>query len=147
MAGHGLSDSDEMISDINVTPLVDIILVLLIIFMVTANVIERKALQVELPKAATGEDTKPAVLSLMLTKQGELYLNGQRSDENGLRAYAQSIQKSDANVQAVIAADAQVSHGSVVHLIDIVRQLGIYRFAIHIDPEEATPAQVQPSDR
>jgi biopolymer transport protein TolR len=133
MAGSA-SDNDEMITGINVTPLVDIILVLLIIFMLTANIINKPSIEVELPEASTGEASEPTTLALTLNKGGELYLNGALTDEAALKTYLPGVAKSDPKAQAVIAADKEVSHGRVVWLIDLVRQAGIYKFAINIDP-------------
>src|SRR4051812_26011753 len=103
MAGSQSSDSDGMITDINVTPLVDIILVLLIIFMLTANLIDKQAIALELPKAATGESAEPTTLALMLTKDGGLFLNGKVIDEAGLRSYLPEVVQKDAKAQAIIA--------------------------------------------
>jgi biopolymer transport protein TolR len=133
MAASAQND-DDMITGINVTPLVDIILVLLIIFMLTANIINRPSIEVELPQASTGESAEPTVLALTLTKGGELYLNGKVTDEAALRAYLPEVARTDPKAQAIIAADTEVSHGKVVHIIDLIRQLGIYKFALNIDP-------------
>ncbi len=135
MAGGAQLSDGEMITEINVTPLVDIILVLLIIFMLTANLIARPSIEVELPAASTGEGTEPTTLALTLTRTGELFLNGAPTDEAALRAYIPDVLARDAKLQAIIAADRQVSHGAVVQLIDLVRQLGVYKFALNIDPE------------
>lgn len=131
------SDVDDMITGINVTPLVDIILVLLIIFMLTANVIARPSVQVELPEATTGTATEPTTVALTLTKDGQLFLNGAPTEETALRDYLPSVVRGDPKTQAVIAADREVSHGRVVWLIDLVRSLGIYKFALNIDPAVA----------
>src|SRR5690349_2535206 len=80
-------DGGAMIVDINVTPLVDITLVLLIIFMVTASYIVQPALRVELPHAATGEDTVKTTLALELEKDGTLSLNGNKTTEDEVKAF------------------------------------------------------------
>lgn len=134
MAGGAAQGDEDMITGINVTPLVDIILVLLIIFMATANIIAKPAIQVELPEASTGQATEATTLSLTLTKTGEIYLNGATTDEAALRAYLPTVAKTDPKVQAIIAADKEVSHGQVIRIIDLIRQLGIYKFALNIDP-------------
>ena len=141
MAGGSASDPDGIITDINVTPLVDIILVLLIIFMLTANIIARPSIQVELPEASTGEGTEPTTLALTLTKEGDLFLNGAPTDEAILREYIPEVVKADKKAQAIIAADKEVTHGEVVHLIDLVRELGVYKFALNIDPVVAKETQ------
>jgi len=127
-------DDSDMIVDINVTPLVDITLVLLIIFMVTASYIVQPALRVELPRAATGEDTVKTTLALQLEKDGALSLNGAHATEDDVRSFIAKALPVKPDLQAVIAADKAVSHGQVVHLIDVVRQAGVHRFAISVEP-------------
>jgi biopolymer transport protein TolR len=133
MAG-GAKDDDELISDINVTPFVDIVLVLLIIFMVTATYIVSRAIPVDLPKASSGEDVT-TTLALTLTKEGDLYLDGRKVDENAVKRAIASARRGNRETRAVIAADKQVPHGRVVHVIDLVRREGVSRFAINIESE------------
>jgi biopolymer transport protein ExbD len=134
----GDDDSGRMIVDINVTPLVDITLVLLIIFMVTASYIVSPAIKVDLPKAASGTEQTKTTLALTLMKDGVLYLNGERSsDEAVVKAIGVELPKNP-DLQAIIAADRAVSHGEVVHVIDLVKRAGVHRFAINVDPGAAT---------
>ena len=137
MAGGAQQDPDEMITQINVVPLVDIVLVVLIIFMLTANLIARQSIEVDLPEAATGESTEPTTVALTLTKDGELFLNGAPTTEAILGEYLPQVAEADPKTQAIIAADASISHGRVVRLIDFIRQKGIFKFAINIDPAAA----------
>jgi biopolymer transport protein ExbD len=130
-------DSDDeggrMITDINVTPLVDIVLVLLIIFMVTTTYIVNPSIKVDLPKAASGSDQTRTSLALTLTKEGSLYLNGERSDDAGVVRYIAAELPKNADLQAIIAADRIVPHGSVVHVIDLVKRAGVRKFAINVE--------------
>ncbi len=137
MAGSGNRADDEMITDINVTPLVDIMLVLLIIFMLTANLIIAPSIKVDLPNAATGEGVEPSTIALTMTKEQKLYLNGKETSEDYVRAFVPQELEKKKDLQAIIAADQEVSHGQVVHLIDLVRQLGISKFALNIEPQGA----------
>ena len=137
MAGGALKDPEDMITDINVTPLVDIILVLLIIFMLTANLIATPSIEVDLPEAATGEGIEPTTLAITIMEGGDLFLNGVPTTEESLRDYLPEVVETDPKAQAVIAADKSVSHGAVVRIIDLVRRGGIFRFAINIDPTAA----------
>jgi biopolymer transport protein ExbD len=134
MAGGGSRQEDDMITDINVTPLVDIMLVLLIIFMLTANLIMAPSIKVDLPNAATGEGSEPSTIALTLTKDRKLYLNGKETSEEAVRTYVPAELQKKPDLQAIIAADQDVSHGQVVHLIDLVRTLGISKFALNIEP-------------
>jgi len=133
MAAHAQSE-DDIITGINVTPLVDIMLVLLIIFMLTANIIARPSIEVELPQASTGQAPEPTTLALTLTKEGELFLNGAPTNEEMLRAYIPEVAKTDPKAQAIISADKEVSHGRVIWLIDLVRTGGVFKFALNVDP-------------
>jgi biopolymer transport protein ExbD len=134
----GDDEPGRMIVDINVTPLVDITLVLLIIFMVTASYIVSPAIKVDLPKAASGSAETKSTLSLTLMKDGALYLNGERANDGLVTKFiADSLPKTP-DLQAVIAADKVVPHGDVVHVIDLVKRAGVRRFAINVDPGAAS---------
>ena len=137
-AGNSFDD-DEIISEINVTPLVDIMLVLLIIFMLTANIINSQAIKVDLPKAATGESSEPTTIALTLKLDGTLFINGEAILFENLSTIIAPLLKKDPKTQAIIAADKKVSHGQVIKLIDSIRILGLYRFALNIDPLPKTP--------
>jgi biopolymer transport protein ExbD len=134
MAGSGPRDDDEgIITEINVTPMVDITLVLLIIFMVTAGFIVNPAIKIELPKAASGESVERSTLAVSLSKGGDMFLNGQKVDEKTLAEAVRTAVAKNAKVQAVVAADRSVPHGDVVRIIDLIKRLGVAKFAISID--------------
>lgn len=126
-------DSDEAISEINVVPLVDIILVVLIIFMVTAPMFMKPTINVNLPKAASGDKTSPSKLNIALTADGKINLNGTFVDEEAVKAKAMEEAGKNVEVQAIISADKDVPHGRVVGLLDIVKAAGVKKFAISID--------------
>jgi biopolymer transport protein ExbD len=127
-------NDDDIITAINITPLVDVVLVLLIIFMVTATFIVTPSIKVDLPKAATGDSTPSSNLSLVLDKDGKLYLNGQPATEDEVKAFIQKEMGEKKQVQAIISADTSVAHGSVIHLIDLVKTEGVTKFAINVEP-------------
>ncbi len=126
-------NEDDAISDINVVPLVDIILVVLIIFMVTAPMIMKPSINVNLPKAASGDKTTASQLNITISDSGALSLNGTRSDEGAIQLKAQEELGKNPDVQAIIAADKDVPHGTVVRVLDIVKSAGVKKFAISID--------------
>ncbi|MCK6549669.1 biopolymer transporter ExbD [Myxococcota bacterium] len=128
-------DDDEVITSINVTPLVDIVLVLLIIFMMTASYIVTPAIRVELPKAASAESVVQSLLALVLTREGDLFLNNQKVTDDELRAFIRTSKAEGKDLEAVIAADASVRHGRVVGLIDLIKAEGIVKFAINTDAD------------
>ncbi len=133
MAG-GATRRRGIIAEINVTPLVDIMLVLLIIFMLTAHLIAKQAIEVELPRAANATTIKPTTLAITLTKDGALYLDEKPVTPDALRAAVSAAVAKDPKTQAVITGDKAVSHGRVVWVLDVVKSLGVTSFAIQIDP-------------
>ncbi len=135
MATSGSDDEDDLISGINVTPLVDIVLVLLIIFMVTATYIVRASIEVELPRAAHGGEATGTVLAVILTRDGPGYLDGVRRSEEELVARTREAVGRDRDTRAIISADRGALHGAVVRVIDLVRGAGVTRFAIHVEKE------------
>jgi biopolymer transport protein TolR len=128
-------DDDEIISGINVTPLVDIVLVLLIIFMVTATYIVRAAIDVDLPRAAHGGEPVGTVLSVVVTRSNEVYLDGVPVGEDDLVRRTKAAVASDGDARVIISADKAALHGAVVRVIDLVKGAGATRFAIHVERE------------
>ena len=140
MAGKASKDED-IIVDINVTPLVDVILVLLIIFMVTTQMMTPPSIPVELPKASTGEVSKTSPLAITIRKKKgsdgvEFFLNGKPIAEKALEpAIAKVVkEKGKKKVQGIIAADRRVMFGRVINVLDMLRRLGIEDYAFNIDP-------------
>ena len=132
-------DDDDVIADINITPFVDIILVVLIIFMVTATTIAKSSIKVNLPEAATGETTESTSLGITLLSDGGLMLDGEPiTSEQLTLAVERALQEED-DVVCLIAADRDVQHGRVVWAIDLIKSLGVSKFAINIDKTDAVP--------
>ncbi len=127
-----VGDDDDGINAINVTPLVDIMLVLLVIFMVASAYIVKDTIEVELPKAATGSESTDLTLSLVLDRDNQLYLNGSVASETEIAKACQDAVAKNPDVQAIIAADEGVRHGRVIRLIDLIRINGLTKFAINV---------------
>lgn len=127
------ADQDEIMSEINVVPLVDVILVVLIIFMVTAPMIMKPSINVNLPKAASGEATTPSKLNITISGDGKLNLDGEMVEDAQVQAKALEEVGKNPDIQAIIAADKDVPHGRVVSVLDIVKGAGVKKFAISID--------------
>jgi biopolymer transport protein ExbD len=140
MASQSNADADaDAITGINVTPLVDITLVLLIIFMVTATYIAKEAIEVDLPRAATGGETVGPTLAFVIDKSGALYLDGQPATREAARAAVRAALGKSKDARALIGADKGVAYGEVVAVIDLVKQEGLTKFAIQI-ARDATEA-------
>ena len=131
--GMKYADDDDVIADINVVPLVDIILVVLIIFMVTAPMFIKPTINVNLPKAASGDQTAPSKLNLALTADGRINMNGTFVDEAAVQKAAADEVAKNPEVQAIISADKDTPHGKVVGLLDVVKGVGVKKFAISIE--------------
>ena len=139
MAG-GVREDDELITSINVTPLVDIVLVLLIVLMVTSSYLVNKSINVELPKAATGETTSPT-LSISIDVENKLYLDGTVIKAEELQSRVRAAYQKDPEVKAIISADGRVQHMQVVTIIDTLRREKITKFAINTSPLEDSKAK------
>lgn len=127
-----------IVAEINVTPLVDIMLVLLIIFMLTAHLIARQAIEVELPRASQSTALPPTTIAVTLDRAGALYLNDAPVTTAALRTAVAAAVKADAKTQVIVIGDKAVSHGRVVWLLDTIKALGVTSFAIQIDPAAMT---------
>lgn len=139
-------DDEDAITSINVTPLVDITLVLLIIFMMTASYIVTPAIKVELPKAASSDSVVQSMLALVLTREGDLFLNNTKTSDDELRAFIRKSRGEGKDLEAIIAADASVRHGRVVGLIDLIKGEGIVKFAINTEADFSSGAPKPPEE-
>jgi biopolymer transport protein ExbD len=140
VAGGGQRDEDDLITQINVTPLVDVVLVLLIILMVTASYIVSRSIPMELPQADTGVNTaQQRTLTVSIEEGGRLFIDATPIEDSELRDrirqyLAQLEDRSQA--RAVIAADGRISHSRFIQVIDILRQEHVTHFAINVRPED-----------
>ena len=134
MAGSPLEqDDDEVVAQINVVPFVDIVLVLLIIFLLTASVIARASIPVDLPRAANASQVVDATLNIVITAAGDLFLDGKSVTPAALADAVRSRSLADPKLRAVIAGDKAVRYEHVVHVIDILKQSGVNAFALNIE--------------
>ena len=131
--------SDDLISGINVTPLVDVTLVLLIIFMVTAKIIVSQGMPMDLPKAATGEELQ-MVFSVELTADGRTRVDSQGvPNDDAISELADKAHLKNKDLRAVIRADKKVEHGRVIHVLDLLKQAGIAKIAFAVSPAAIGP--------
>ena len=134
MAGSfGSSDGDDLIFGINVTPLVDVILVLLIIFMITAPVLYQSVLKVDLPKARTGEKSEANPFSFTINKEGNVSWGKDPMNWSSLELKLKSYGNQLTDKTALISADEKTPHGSVIRLIDVLRNSGLTHFALNVE--------------
>jgi biopolymer transport protein ExbD len=134
---HESDIEEDAITGINVTPLVDITLVLLIIFMVTARFISEPSLGVNLPKASASAATKEEDRRVFLTlnTKREIFLNDAPVNEQDLAVKIRELVKERPDLSLVLRADRSVSHGDVMRVLDIVRNEGVNQFGIAVEGE------------
>jgi len=138
MAGGASDDADEAITSINVTPLVDITLVLLIIFMVTAKlIVKSESIPLDLPGAASGTDVQ-TVFSIALGADGQTQVDQHSvQGDDAILSLANDAHTKDPQLRAVIKADSAVPHGRVIHVLDLLKQAHVAKIAFGVTPAPA----------
>jgi biopolymer transport protein ExbD len=136
MAGGASRSPNSTITGINVTPLVDITLVLLIVFMVTAKLIVTppKAMNLDLPKAATGTDVQE-ILSVVLYANGQSEVNGVAiASDDAVLGLASGAKARSPDLRVVIQADGAVAHRRVMHVLDLLKLAGLAKVGFGVVP-------------
>lgn len=146
MAAAQNEPGDDLISAINVTPLVDVFLVLLVIFMVTASFFleqERtlREIPLTLPKAASGAPPEPknAPINVVLDRNGRLYLNGAPTDLEAIGRIVDARRAGGATPEAVLSADKDMAYGRVARVIDFLKLHGVGNLAINVEEQTIDP--------
>jgi biopolymer transport protein ExbD len=133
--GTRSSRRNRLITDINITPLVDVVLVLLVVLMVVSTYIVTQAMKVELPKAATQDEVNQEPLTIVILRDGSLRLNDQPIDESDLIDELNFVARSRPGAPVVISADRAAPYGRAVQFVDYARQAGFTQFAIKVEEE------------
>jgi biopolymer transport protein ExbD len=126
-------DPDEPITQINVVPLVDIMLVLLIIFMLTASFISTPSVPVRLPKSYTSDPSLPRSFSIVLNTKDEVFYQGKQIAKEDLTNQLKASAATNPELRVVLSADDAVTHGKVIELLDLVRQAGVTQVALGVE--------------
>src|SRR4249920_1050041 len=122
----------KTIAAINVTPLVDVVLVLLVILMVASTYIVAQTLKVQLPRAHSTDGTADKPAKVELLKDGKLRWNEEPIAEDALAGKLKAAVAADPEMSLVVSADKEVMHGNVVHVLDLAKLAGITKFAINV---------------
>ena len=126
MAGNiGNRHDNDGINEINITPFVDIVLVLLIIFMISTPAMVYRGLKVSLPKAATSEDMSHVTMNISITKDGNIHLDSRKETIEDLKKAFQRLKETQVASDALISADNEVPHGKVMEVADFLRSVGV----------------------
>jgi biopolymer transport protein TolR len=136
MAGKSFDPNEigEGINEINITPFVDVVLVLLVIFMVATPVMVKEGLKVNLPKTLTSDGTNKVVsIGIAITKEGQVLLNGNLLTEENLKIRLAEFYRTAPDTQFLISADTDARHGDVVKVIDLLKKNKLNSFALQIE--------------
>jgi biopolymer transport protein ExbD len=123
-------EEDGTVTGINVTPMVDIMLVLLIVFMVTANFVSESVQKISVPKTADAETSTTPSLSVAVNEKGELLLKNTRLDAAGLRAGLARETALNPNVRVTLAADSRLPYQQIMDVLDVIKQAGVVHVAL-----------------
>jgi biopolymer transport protein ExbD len=132
----GDENSDGGINEINITPFVDVVLVLLVIFMVTAPMMVKQVLNIQLPSSESADTTESETLGLAITAKGQFLINGKIATEKAVFERAVLAIKKDKNAQVIIAADSESLHRYVVKAIDVVKRAGVENLAFQVSTKK-----------
>ena len=134
----GPSSRRGALAEINVTPLVDVMLVLLIIFMITAPMLQHQV-EVNLPEVTNKpQAASEEQLVLTVTKEGSVFLNSTAYTLEALRPQLQVLSQAQPDQEMFLRADAEVPYGTVVKVMDAVKKAGILRLGMITQPEPDT---------
>lgn len=133
MGASSSNDDDGMISGINITPMVDVMLVLLVIFMVTANFIAKDSININLPKVAEADNNTRESTQVAMSKEGEFYLDGKSVTEEFLISSLTKEAKYRPNLRVTLAADESISYGSVSRVMGLMRRGGVTKIALSVN--------------
>lgn len=133
MAAKTTNSANGAIVEINVIPLVDIILVVLIIFMVAAPLVMQPKIDINLPKASSAKvERDKTPLRVVLGKQGEVFLNDKPTTVDGLREESQRLVALNPETAALLVADKDATLEMVTELVDAVKTGGVHKVAFSI---------------
>ncbi len=121
-----------IMAEINVVPLVDIVLVILIIFIVSAPLFLTSHIKVELPSASVGQQDHAQHLTLTINAKGEMDLDGREVNRDSLVLSIKNDLVNNIETHIAIAADKNLTHGHVVELIDLLQKNGVKKFSINV---------------
>jgi len=144
MAGSAYRDDEEAITEINVTPFVDVALVLMVIFMVTARLIVARGVEVEKPKSSVGDELKGTIL-ITVDQRGSIYVKGEaQADRDAALARVRALAAETRDPKAIIAGDIRVAYGEIFGAIELAKAAGIESIALANDPLAPNTQAVTP---
>ena len=141
--GYGAEGEDELIVGVNITPIVDVCLTLLIVFIVTASSMVNRSMPVQLPKAATAEASPPSILNVAIARDGAIFINGAAARLEDIQpavdaARARAVASGgEAKLAGFVSADVAAPYGRFAEAIDQLRLAGVAEIALDSQPTSA----------
>lgn len=132
MAGQSSSGDGEEIGSINITPMVDVILVLLVIFMVTANFLKKESININLPKADAVDANLAKTVQVALSKDGKIFLEGNEVDFPRLEAQLLRESKIRPNMRITLSADSSLPYGKIAETMGKIKKAGVHQIALSV---------------
>lgn len=129
-----IKNNDDVVAEINVTPFIDVVLVLLVALMITSTAIVHSAIKVDLPKAASASDTVSSSINVTITADGTCLVDGAPSSEQEIAGAFERERATHTEVVAVVAADKRVPYEGVARVIDIAKLHGATGIALNLTP-------------
>lgn len=143
--GWSTGGDEELIGGVNITPIVDVCLTLLIVFIVTASAIVNRNIPVQVPKAASSEGAPPAVLNIAILKDGAIWVNGAPASLDAIPAAVEAARARLGEGQKLagfVSADVAAPYGRFAEAVDRLRLSGVVEIALDTQPiAEPEPAR------
>ena len=130
------SENKALMSEMNIVPFVDIVLVILIIFLIVSPTFIRPGFDIQLPRAESAQRPQNAKALLSIDIEGRVYFNRKTLSKEELSQRLSHLVTEDQNIKVVISADKNVAHGNVISLIDLVRKAGVKKFAVSVESSQ-----------
>ena len=121
--------------EINITPMLDVVLILLIFFIVTANFIKEPGLEVNRPDSETAEPTENAAILIAVGNAGEIYMDGRRIDKRQVKANVVRLLAENPQGSVVIQADEKATADTIMAVMDGAREAGVYNISLASEPQ------------
>ena len=121
--------------EINITPMLDVVFILLIFFIVTANFIKEPGLEVNRPDSETAEPTENAAILIAVGNAGEIYMDGRRIDKRQVKANVVRLLAENPQGSVVIQADEKATADTIMAVMDGARETGVYNISLASEPQ------------
>jgi len=122
--------NSRLISEINMTPVIDIVFQLLTFFMLTSTFIKSSAINVDLPTSKTSDAQPVREVTVVLTREGKITVNNQPVTRENLTSFIAQYAKQDSELVVTVQGDKRVDYGLLIEVMDAVRQAGVKRLSL-----------------